>query len=266
MILYVFAGIVFALQDIQKKEKLQKVIMSDDAKNTIATVLGIACIPMLIFFMYMPMNKAISYKNLITMSIDERPSHYESLLGGSSVGSTIDISGIASTIYRYYGENLPQIKADKNTAPYVDADLKALTAYLDKVIDGSKSKSDYRLFISTVLLYNTEVTLIEKPYDQTLADHLYSLLDQASKLSPTNPETYWAKANISAWHGDLKGAENAYKDAIAMNPKAPGSYRLLLRLAKVTNNQKLYNEVIKEANSAILGFELEVSNVSIEKL
>jgi cytochrome c-type biogenesis protein CcmH/NrfG len=107
-----------------------------------------------------------------------------------------------------------------------------------------------------VFLYNTEVTLTEKPYDQALADHLYSLLDHASKLSPTNPETYWAKANISAWHGDLKGAEGAYKDAIIMNPKAPGSYRLLLRLAKVTKNQKLYDEVMKEANIAIPGFEL----------
>ena len=266
IILYVLAGIIFALQDAYTKEKIGKVKMTDDAKNTIATVLGIACIPLLIYFMIMPISKAVSYKNLVLMSIDDRPSYYETLLGGSSVGSTVDISSMASTIYHYYAVNLPQIKADKNTAPYVDADLKALTAYLDKVIEGSKSKSDYRLYISTVLLYNTEVTLTEKPYDQTLADHLYSLLDHASKLSPTNPETYWAKANISAWHGDLKGAENAYREAITMDSKAPGSYRLLLRLAKVTNNQKLYDEVMKEANSAIPGFELEVSNVSTEKL
>jgi O-antigen ligase len=256
IILYVLAGIIFALQDVYMKEKVEKVKMSDDVKNTIATVFVIACIPMLVFFMYMPMDKALSYKKLISMNIDERPTYYEGLLGGSSVGSTIDVSSIASTIYSYYATNLPHIKADKNIAPYVDADLKALTAYLDKVIDGSKSKSDYRLYISTVFLYNTEVTLTEKPYDQALADHLYSLLDHASKLSPTNPETYWAKANISAWHGDLKGAEGAYKDAIIMNPKAPGSYRLLLRLAKVTKNQKLYDEVMKEANIAIPGFEL----------
>ena len=144
--------------------------------------------------------------------------------------------------------------------------MKALTAYLDKVIENSNSKSDFRLYISTVFLYNTEVTLTEKPYDQALADHLFSLLDHASKLSPTNPETYWAKANIYAWHGDLKGAEGAYREAIAMDPKAPGSYRLLLRLAKVTNNQNLYDEVMKEADIAIPGFKLEVSNISTEKL
>ncbi|MEI7689095.1 MAG: O-antigen ligase [Candidatus Nomurabacteria bacterium] len=266
IILYVLAGIIFALQDVYTKEKIPKVVMSEDKKKTITFLLSIAVIPFLIFFVVMPIDKAVSYKKLISMNIDDRPSYYESLLGGSSVGSTIDISSIASTIYHYYAVNLPQIKGDKNTAPYVDADLKALTAYLEKVIEGSKSKSDYRLYISTVLLYNTEVTLTERPYDQALADHLYSLLDHASKLSPTNPETYWAKANISAWHGDLKGAEGAYREAIAMDPKAPGSYRLLLRLAKVTNNQKLYDGVMKEANNAIPGFELEVSNVSTDKL
>ncbi len=266
VILYILAGAVFALQDVHSKEKIQKVIMSEDKKKTISFLLSIACIPFLIFFVVMPIDKAVSYKNLMNMTIDERPSHYDELLKGSSVGSTIDVSSMASTIYGYYATNLPQIKGDKNTAPYVDADLKALTSYLDKVIENSKSKSDYRLYINTVLLYSTEVTLTEKPYDQALADHLYSLLDHASKLSPTNPETYWAKANISAWKGDLKGAEDAYRDAIVKDPKAPGSYRLLLRLAKVTKNQKLYDEVMKEANSAIQGFELEVSNLGVEKL
>jgi len=52
------------------------------------------------------------------------------LLKGSSVGNPVDISSIADTIYKYYASNLMQIKNDKSLAPYVDGDIKALTAYL----------------------------------------------------------------------------------------------------------------------------------------
>lgn len=254
-ILFVLAGIIFALQTDYIKEKNSMTKVSLPLKNMIAFLLFVLCIPSFIFFVYMPMDKAFAYTKLVGMTIDERPSHYNDLLKGSAVGGSLDVSSIAATIYKYYANNLPQIKNDKSIAPYVDADLTALTKYLDQVIVKDKSKNDFRLYISDVFLYNTEITLVEKPYDQKLADYLYSLLDHAQNLSPSNPEVYWARATISAWKGDLKGSENAYKDAIAMDPSAPGSYRLLINLAKSTNNQKLYEETFKNAEKNVLDFK-----------
>ena len=256
-ILFVLAGIIFALDDHYIKEKYPKVLISESIKNTIAFFLSVLYIPLFIFFVYMPIDKAIAYNKLINMTIDERLSHYNDLLEGSSVGGSIDVSSMADTIYKYYATNLPQIKKDKNLSPYVDADLTAFTKYLDQVIAKDKSKNDFRLYISDVFLYNTEIILVEKSYEQNLADYLYSLLDHAEKLSPANPETYWARANISAWKGDLKGSEDAYKEAISMDPGAPGSYRLLINFAKVTNNQKLYTETIIEAQKNIPDFKME---------
>jgi tetratricopeptide (TPR) repeat protein len=256
MILFVFTGIVFALGENYIKEKNTKTFVSLPVKNTIGFLSFAICVPCLIFFVIMPISKSVKYGNLIGMTIDIRPGYYDKLLKGSSVGNPVDISSIADTIYKYYASNLMQIKNDKSLAPYVDGDIKALTAYLDKVIDKNKDKNDYRLYISDALLYNTEITLTDKPYDEVLANHLFSLLDSAYKLSPTNPETFWAKANIYAWQGDLKDAENAYMSAIEIDPSAPGSYRLLANFAKVTGNQKLYDETLAEAGKNISGFKL----------
>lgn len=199
------------------------------------------------------MGKAVSYNKLISMGIDERPSYYKELLGGSSVGSTIDASSMASTVYAYYAANLPQIKSDVSMRPYVEADLKALTEYLDELI--LKNNTDFRLYITDVFLYNTLTTLSERPYDKALANYLFSLLEKAHRLSPANPEVYWARANIYAWQGDLKSAENAYKEAVASDREAPGSYRLLINFAKVVKNQKLYEETLKEAQKHIPDFQ-----------
>lgn len=277
MILFAFMGIIFGLENskilqiplsqepfLQKKKKKNRNSQNSQEirknrsceiflRNMGATALLIICIFMLVFFVYLPMGKAVSYNKLISMGIDERPSYYKELLGGSSVGSTIDASSMASTVYAYYAANLPQIKSDVSMRPYVEADLKALTEYLDELI--LKNNTDFRLYITDVFLYNTLTTLSERPYDKALANYLFSLLEKAHRLSPANPEVYWARANIYAWQGDLKSAENAYKEAVASDREAPGSYRLLINFAKVVKNQKLYEETLKEVQKHIPDFQ-----------
>ena len=250
--LFVLAGIIFALPINYIKEKNTKTMVGSGLKNVTALVLFLLCFPLLIFFVYLPIRKSIKYHTLISMTLDARPDYYNELLKGSHVGEQSDISNVASVIYKYYATNLAQIKSDKNLAPYVDKDLNSLIALLEVIM--KRNTNDSRLYISAVSLRNTEVVLVEKPYDPVLAQHLFDILDRAEKLSPDNPEIYWARSNIYTLKGDMKEAENAYKQAIALDPTAPASYRLLLNFAKVTNNTKLYNETLSKTKENIPDF------------
>ena len=61
-------------------------------------------------------------------------------------------------------------------------------------------------------------------------------------------------AQLYAWQGDLRGIEQAYKQAIAIDPGVDVSHELLIKFAQTFNLPKLYNEAIIQAEKDIPGF------------
>jgi tetratricopeptide (TPR) repeat protein len=247
-------GIVFAYQDFLIKEKYLPVSINSFAKNTLVISLVVACLTSIIFFTYRPIQKNIAFNRVANMWVNERPNHYVDLLGGTPMGNQLDASEIAYVISTHYAANVVEIKNDKVFLPYAENDLTALSQYLEEV--AKTNNTDSRLYLCLVTSDLTEISLSGKPYDSVVAGHLFDLLGRASKLSPMNPQIYWEKAQVYGWSGDTKNMEKSYEDAIALDPHIPNSYQFLINFAKATGDQKLYSQLLLEAQKEVPGFVL----------
>ncbi len=204
-----------------------------------------------IFFVYRPMYKSILYQKIFSASLRSSIPPYNKLLTGSSIGSDWDASDSAFKVYQYYASNIVTIKNSKEL-PQLVKNLDALISYLYKVED--KNKTDFRLYLSIVYLENTMTYLTSRPITPELKVKLHDLLEKAQDINPNGPNVYWTRAQLLVWEGDLDGAIMAYKDGIRVAPRLPASYKVLLDLAKIKGDQKLFNELIIEAQKNVPGF------------
>ncbi|MCC6323478.1 hypothetical protein IT400_01660, partial [Candidatus Nomurabacteria bacterium] len=74
------------------------------------------------------------------------------------------------------------------------------------------------------------------------------------------PSSYWARAQVKALNKDMEGAEQAYKDAIAIEPKVESSHKLLILFALSNHDQKLYDEALNQAKKDIPGFVFSMND------
>ncbi|MCX6755658.1 MAG: O-antigen ligase family protein [Candidatus Nomurabacteria bacterium] len=255
MVLYVLAGIVFIFINDTKEEKHTLKPLNTFTKDILPSILGVICLILLIFFSIRPMIKVFNYYTVAQMSMNTRGDHYVDLLEGSSLGQDWDVSEIVSHIYKLYNQDPVKIKNDKTMAPYAITDIKALIAYSEKIL--AKNHHDARLNISTIALYNTLNYYTDNPYDPVLGDHIFKLLDNMKYLSSNNPETYWIMAQTYIWKQDYNGVVDSYNKAIAVDASIPDSHQLLLKFAKGTGNQKLYDQALTQAQKDIPGFVMK---------
>jgi len=206
----------------------------------------------LVFLVWRPAEKDFVYYRFINTPIAVRANYYSDLAKGSSLGEDWDVGGFAYLIYGTYNSNSVMIKNNQELLPYAKNDLKLLLQYLEGV--AAKNKLDVRLDLSIVDFYNTLNYLSDTSYSPVLGDHLFSLLNQAQNLSPTNPEVYWTMAPVYIWKGDFEGVESSYEKAIALDPTIPESHQLLIKFAQEIGNQKLYADALSGAQKAIPGF------------
>jgi hypothetical protein len=252
MALFALAGIVFVGEDSLGKEKKLTKSINPFIKNILIVVLCVLCCASLVFLVFRPAEKAFVYYGFMNTPVAARAGYYNELSKGSSLGEDWDVGGMAYLIFGTYNSNLMMLKNNQKLLPYAENDLKLFLQYLEKV--AQKNKLDVRLDLSIVDFYDTLNFLSDAPYDPVLGEHLFDILNQAKNLSPTNPEVYWTMAPVYLWKGDYKGAENAYEQAIALDPSIPKSHQLLIKFAQAVGDQKLSAEALSEAQKDIPGF------------
>lgn len=250
MTLSIFAGIFYALgtSEIENK-KNYKETKDDFIFALLATISFLVCF---VFFVYMPVKKSKLYAETFASPINQRASMYKNLLSGSPVGEDWDVSGLAFDVYKKYSANAVSLKNDKEKLSFVTEDLNSLIAYLYKITE--TNKIDYRLYISIANLENTLTYFSGRSSNAQDINKLFSVLQTAEKLAPNNPNVYWAIAQTKIWLGDFKGTEEAYRQALNVAPRLPGSYSLFLRYAQALNNKKLFAEILAKGKENVPGF------------
>lgn len=256
LVLFTLAGIIYSLWGKSDQGiPLKKKYVHSEYDAFVIGGLGIICVVALIFFVKLPVAKSKAYAETFIKPIDIRAKSYGDLLTGSSVGEGWDVGGLSDEIYKQYAADPAKYKNDAKLLPYIIKDLKGLIDYSEKILE--RNPTDYRVLITTVHLYSTLIYLENTNPDPTLITHLFDLLDKAKKLAPTNPNVYWNMAQMYVWKGDFKSAENAYREAIAIDPSFAASHRLLIQFAEVIGNTELYTEALKQAEEDIPGFTLK---------
>ncbi len=249
MILFAVAGIVYILQSDEEKLKNTEIYSRSILKNSMIVILFVLFVISFIYLSFLPAKKSSDYAEVFGSTINKS---FDTLLLGSHIGMDWDVSGMAYDAFRSFARNPVETKNNKEVLPYVVKDLTGMLQYLESI--AKNNKTDYRLYISMVDLYNTKTYLTDAPNDTASANHLFDLLTIAHKLSPTNPEFYWIQAQIYAWSGDMGSIIQSYQDAIAIDPSIPVSHNLLIQFAVSSKNQKLYTEAVAQAEKDIPNF------------
>lgn len=251
MALFSFIGIVFFLkEDIPKKGKVVYKPVNPIIKNTMIFLLITGCSISWFFFAYMPAQKVIAYARVFATPQDKP---FNELLGGSTVGEQWDVSVLAQNTYNSVISDATQIKSDPQSLSAIKKDIDNFLKYLEVLTE--KNSTDDRLYINMGYLYSTQIYLTGQAYDKVETEHILGLLDRARSISPTNLEAYWVTAQIDAWSGDLKGAEIAYRQAIAIDPSVPPSHDMLISFARTIMNKKMYDDALIEAQRDIPGYK-----------
>jgi O-antigen ligase len=251
MILFVFIGTIYALQDNIPKEIEKAKPLDPYFRNMLAIILIIGCAFSFVYFSYKPLQKLSAFGRVFSKQINKP---FNELLVGSSVGNMWDVGGLAHDTFRALSASAVAIKGNKEVLPYIQSDLDNLLKYLEIIKENNPY--DFRLHLGIVNLYNTKIFLSGKPIDESLRNHMLEILSQSRNLSPTNPEVYWGMAQVYLWSGDIKNAQQAYQQAIAIDPSIPVSHQFLIKFAKNINNQNLYKEALAQAQKDIPGFTI----------
>jgi O-antigen ligase len=253
--LFIISGILYGLAQDTTDKKLEEVKIDKSNKNLIALGLAVLFVFCWILFVYRPVHKSRLYAEVFSSAVNRRPEMYSSLLGGSSVGEQWDVSDLAYGLYKKYSANPPAVKNDARVLPYAIKDVDSLLVYLDKISE--ENKTDSRLYLTKALFQNHLKYLTDKPYDENVMKITLANLEYAKQLSPTNPNIYWSIAQTKIWAGDLKGTEEAYREAINIATYLPSNYDSIIRYATIVGNQKLFNEMLKKAKENIPGYEFK---------
>ena len=258
--LYMIAGLFYGLYDDNvNKEQVKKNVKDSDKvqglKMLTGSVLLFTFTISFYYFVMEPANKVKLFGAIYNMTVDQRPSNYSRLLGGSRVGDDWDVGGFAHNAYQVYSKNPLNTKQELDKIPLYVKDLDASIKYYEEIY--KTNKSDYRLAISIIHLYSTYIYLTNKSNDPTLSQHMLDILNETHELSPSNPESYWGMAQVYAWQGKLDKIIDAYQKAIAVNREVRSSHVLLIQFAQALGNKKLYNEALTQAEHDIPGFKLQ---------
>lgn len=253
--LFMTLGIVYALQGSDIKEKYTKTNTSIAIRNLIVVILSISFVFSFVKFAYMPLVKSRDFIRVMRLDIDKRPLEYMSLLEGSKAGDNWDASYFAYQINLRYSEQIKNLQSNEKILSYVDADLTSLLSYLNKLSE--TNKTDYRLYLSMLHLYNIKINILAKEYSQEEFDHILSLTEYAHSLAPMDPQVYWDAGFLKLFQGDTNGALTEYRNAINLDRTSAASWKMLLKIFKMINQPKFYDITLKEAQKNIPDFKYE---------
>lgn len=254
--LFMTFGVLIALQSgAEVNKKLSHVKIDAYILNFIVIFLSISFVIAFINLSYLPLKKSRDFTRVTLLNIDKRPKEYMSLLEGSKVGNYSDASFFAYQMNSGYSKNIKNLQQDKNILSYVDADLTAYLAYLNKLAE--TNKTDYRLYLSMLHLYDIKINILGEKYNQEEFNHILSIIDYAHSLSPRDPQVYWDAGFLKMFQGDFNSALIEYRNAVYLDKTVKPSWEIMLKFLKMTNQQKMYDVTIKEAQKNIPGFEYQ---------
>jgi len=252
--LFMTIGIIYSLQINEVKEKYIKTKINTSILSIITFILFVSFIFSFINFSYLPLKKSREFLRVISLSIDKRPSEYQSLLGGSNIGNDWDASFFAYSMYLNYSSHIKELKSDPNIISYVDADLTAYIDYLNKLAE--TNKTDYRLYLSMLHIYNIKVNIINKKFSAEEFNHILDIANFAHNLLPIDPQVYWDVGFLKLYQGDSGGAFEEYKKAVYLDKTNKFSWIMMLKFLKGSGNQIMYDAAFKEARMNIPDFSM----------
>ncbi len=254
MALFILLGVIYTFTENEMAQS-KKTAKTTEYTGFIAIGLFLIFSACFVFLVYKPAHKSKRYAEVFASAVNTRASLYQTLLGGSSIGEQWDVGGISYEIYKKYAANPAAVKKDQKLLPYAVQDVSALLSYLEEI--SKTNTTDTRLYVTRGLLENTLTYLSNRPYDEKTQNKILAIYNHLLTLSPRNPNIYWSLAQAKIWGGDIKGAENAYREAIALDPTLKASHRLFINFAKIIGNTKLYQEALADAQKAIPGFSVD---------
>jgi tetratricopeptide (TPR) repeat protein len=165
-------------------------------------------------------------------------------------------------LYFYYGENyLKNDQVDKANEMYQKGvDVNATNPFpyvgLGKVqwYQGKQTEAKANFFKATTLAAGKNATVLIKIAEAYIngdtknLPEAFTLLAQAAKLEPKNPEVYIMTGNAFLEQNDATKAIENYEKASSLDPK---SVRAILRQGQVWNRAKNYNLAIDTYKKAI---------------
>lgn len=252
--LFVLYGAVVGLLSDEVSAYRKWAIEDETVRWVLAGVLAIISVYGWYNLAYLPSRKALQYGTIFDMALNVRPAQYKKLLEGSRVGEDWDVSGLAHDTFRLYAKDSEGLKNNAKVLPYAIKDLEAFLPYLEEV--AARNPTDYRLQLKIIHLYSTYIYLSDKKLDPELAKHILSYGYAAQKLSPTEPEGYWAVGQISLWTGDLATAQAMYEKAVSLDRTLAVSWGVLLSFYQGTGDQKNYQNTLLQAQKAIPDFSV----------
>lgn len=253
MAVFLFSGIIFSSYIDSSNLNNQKI-----ENKKIKYILFFALSPIFVFifilFVFNPWQKIKLYAEYFAFFLSQNQKDYSLLFNGSTIGKDWDVSALAYDSYRIYLDKAKELKSNKDLNSKAVENLNSLLKYLYAIT--TVNKTDYRLYMSIAYLENTLTYLTDRPYDVEVTSKNLDILKKAKELSPTNPNVYWGIAQTKIWSRDFKGAETAYREAMVIAPRLPGSYSLFLKYAQALGNKRLFDEVMAKAKENIPNFVL----------
>ncbi len=252
MALSVFTGIIFGLASSNNNEIEKFVLVNNKFKNISAFLIVLVFVPIWIFCAWMPVRKSIVFAKVISMPLNTRSDHYSDLLKGSHIGNSFEIGVLADDAYKLYSKNQNQILENPELLKYSKIDIDKFLEFLETV---SKDQFyDYRLHLSMIRLYNLKILFSGNQVASGQFQHIISIGEHTRTLSPNDPQVDWAIAQTYLYNKDYSGAQKSLERAVMIAPNIPWTHRFLIKFAKDTNNQELYESALKNANSKIINF------------
>ncbi len=253
VIFFAIVGVfVGAGRGMYAKERGGTKQISQSSGNLIAGVLIIMTAIIWYNTTWLPSRKAIAFGRILDLPLNTRAESYPKLSLGSSIGNDWDVGGFGHNLFKLYAAKPEEVKSNPKIMRYAPTDVSTFLEYLEKV--DTQNEHDYRLKLSIIHLYSTYIFLTDKPVDPVYAQHILDLAQEAEKLSPNDPQTYWSVTPILTWLGSIDAAQAAYEKAISIDPSIPISHTLLIQFAEGLGNKKLAQQALAQAEKDIPGF------------
>jgi len=254
---FVFLGIIYGLLgenliEHEKEKTESKNIIDKNLKITVSVLLVILSGISLWYFVVLPSRKAILLQNVVSIYfIENKVPLYRNLLNSTSMGNDRDVSAVSDIIFRNYSYGIMHSIYKESDMLPLKNDVKSFFDYLEKI--SKSNKTDFRLQIA-LLRFNSIYQFMS---GKEASNNSFKIIEEAHRQSPANLEVYWWEAQIYYWHDNIDMAVISYKKAIDLNPNFSTSHDMLIKFAKDTNNKKLYDEALIQAQKDIPGYNFE---------
>ncbi len=252
--LYVVCGIGYGTLIKEKDINLKNNIETIHTKEKVILV-GICCVVLVLFIftIFLPYYKNRQLYITYNTSLPRRALLWKELSGISTMGNHGDSILMFNKISDSYYQDIPNLgKLDERTREVFLEEVREVNKYIASL---DEKDENYEFILLRIKLYYLEMRMTND-FSPLLVNETQNLFGKAISLSPRDPRVYWANAPIQIGIKNLAQAKEILEEALVIEPKIPLTHRLILLLAKSTNDKEYYNMALKRAETNIPGFSI----------